>query len=269
MSKATVQGIRMPKDVAAVLASAIDQGFRVEPSANGKHDPMTGVVVYSPDKDMPPARFGVAIATPAHTNNIRRNLRRMGWVDPDKPEQHDDDAQPDVIDLTEGVTDMSRRKTSQSAEQIAANLASEEADYAADLARARKSLEKIPHDDRVPSITSMAQKLLVAHGWDPDAAGLVSYLIPAVELWMAQRDRIDGMARDDVQELADVLLRERDEARKERDALQANLDREVAKREQAGRDCAAALERARVAETERDALDAALRPLRAILGQSS
>lgn len=239
MSKtATVAGFRVPSDLADVISHAVQNGWVVEARKP------KGLSLKSPDKSVPPVTFGVEEVTVNHVKNVRNTLRRHG--------------------LTFGSDD-TPQDTPEEAPEATQDATTPDAPHEAVAAPSAPIFRGKNRRERVQEVSAVVPELLRHAGMPVDAAHLLSFLISGVDVWLDTREAVDSDLLRDAEALADTYARERDAARKERDALDAALTKAAAREERARKDCGEALDRARKAEEERDALQRRLDTLRSAL----
>lgn len=260
----TIVGIKFSDQLAALLDHAQAHGFRVEPAKGTKPN---AVVVYAPDKDIAPINVSERAAkfNKAHYENVKRQLYRAGLepLPADQPDRivagTDRDevaaASPEgsaIINLTNGFT-----ASSPSGEVIELDLTGEAG-------------PKLAHH--------LINGLAVQMGLGKAEQMLASDLVETVLSWAITfaparieasaeglRAEIEAEYRGEIK--AALELAAENEAR----ALRAEkaTEKADAAAKKAREDCGAALARAKEAEANAARLEAAIAPLRAVLGGQS
>lgn len=227
-----LRGVRTAPELADLLTAAEAQGFRLEAASNGGHPVDTGFAVYPPDKALPPIRVGVARCSPKHLSNVRSALRAAGFTDgqtTEEPAMAKPRRQPaptTIPDAFAVITDEDERT------RFLATLVTTAVE------------EVIPHD----------------------VAVLAAVLVDTVVDWQRRGGRtLEDADHTACQTLLTDAEADRDAAREDVERLTRDLARLTEKYDAAALDAKTERE-ARVAAEERaHSLDAALRPLRAIL----
>lgn len=244
----TIAGVKFSDKTAALLDHAAANGFRIEAQATGGRsgkDP--GVVLYAPDKDVPP--FPVyevrAKFNPSHYDNIKSGLMRAGMP----PLPSDRTAVPDThIELPDVRVEHIHSNT-----QLRARLKADQPDRGNVMAGV------------VAGMFQQAEGGLSR--FDGFAASLIYALTVEAESIV---NTMSDIASTSVLELFEADLQAEKDGRaaekKRADAAIAKLEAADAKADKARADCAAALRRAEAAEAAAAAAEAVLAPMRGYFG---
>ena len=245
---ATVSGIKFSDQLAALLDHAVAHGFRIEARTKGRGDE---VVVLAPDTDIRPITISEKGArfNKAHYDNIRRDLTKAGM-----PPLPGDTARPTAAAKTAATKphthDHHTKATDQGLTELLAPGQPDRGDILAGIVRGLFS-----RSSDLDMFGDLAGSLI--YGLVLNADALNEVMAEAVG-----EAALAANARDVDEALALAAA-----AEKELGQLRSAVDKADAKEAAARADCAAALERARVAEAKAAELDAAISPLRALLGK--
>lgn len=258
----TFAGVKFSDQTAALIAEAVEAGFRVEADTRGKSPANKGVIIYPPDTNVSPITFNERGAkfNRAHTDNLRRELARAGLTSGDDAEtKADNPAEPAPAVLTappkggkpadgheihiRNFADVQTALGSDDLEVVASTVA----------ALVRGPLNHAPSDSPLPLFS--------------DLLGAIGYAV-AIEADTIMKTVIgvvtERVRRDLATEVNEALgMASAAEAEAER--LRKALAKAEASEAQARTDCGAALRRAEEAEGKARELEAAIAPLRAIL----
>lgn len=288
MPTTTIAGVTVKdRPLADLLRSAVAQGFRLEPATNGGHPTGSGLVAYPPDPDAAPVRFGVEQVNPKHVRNVRANLRRVGFLDGTcttcgalvHATVTTCDACADGNPTTTPApapaagtapttppedTDMTRRPGSPRPG------AKRKPEHDHLTAEQFVSDPTVDHETRCDRIGELTKALGDAAGMSVEDSGLLGLVVRTMASWgldpevMQARASLHATAGN--AEVAEAL-RLAGEAEDRAVAAEAARERAEAKEQQARKDCADAIARAKAAEAEAARVTAALKPLRALLGE--
>lgn len=274
------------RPLADLLRAAAEQGFRIEEATNGGHPTGSGLVVYPPDPDQPPVRLGVTQVNPKHVANVRANLRRAGFRDGTCASCGalihatvttcdgcaDGTPAPTTPDPRTATTtptpppedhDMTRRPNSP-------RPGTKRKDHDHLTAEQYVSDPTIAPEDRADRVGELVKSLGDAAGMSVEDAGLMGLIVRTMASWGLDPDVMQARGElhrtTSAQEVAEALALAA--AAEERAvAAEAALARAEAREAQARKDCGDALQRAKDAEAEAARVTAALKPLRALLGE--
>lgn len=266
----TVAGVKFSDTLAALLDHAIAHGFRIEEDTRGKAK-ANAVVVYPPNKTLSPIAVSERSArfNKAHYENVRRELYHAGCppLPADEPKTKTD--LPGVITANSAAEALAQLPEGSRVVEVGVlDGIGDDADLDA----------KLRDPEEGPKfIASVVDGLVSRAGIGAAESDLMGLLVYASMSW-AQKfspDRIATATENAHAAMEARFKKELDEAldlaaRYEKQAVAADraADRAIKKEEKAREDCAAALRRAEKAEAEARRLEAAIAPLRAVLGGS-
>jgi hypothetical protein len=265
----TVAGVKFSDTLAALLDHAIAHGFRVEEDTRGKSNKANAVVVYPPDKTLSPisvsergARFNKA-----HYENVRRELYHAGCppLPADAPRQI-----PGLITANSAAEALAQLPEGTHVVELGA--LTQDGPLPSEIEALLDDPEEAPK-----FIATVVESLVSRAGVGAAEADLLGLLTFATMSWSQKfsPDRINEAAAKAVSVAEAGFKKDIDEAlalaagfEKQAAASDRDAERALAREQKARDDCAAALRRAETAEAEARRLEAAIAPLRAVLGGS-
>lgn len=279
---ATIAGVRFSDQLAALLDHAEANGFRIE--AETRKGRFGGVVVYAPDKTVAPISVQEEKAkfNPAHYDNIRRAIYRAGCPvlpgDKRAADETDDadttDSAAAAFERLPGVVLANSREEALAAAPEGATVIElggigMVADDGSDMAR-------ILHDEDLGPkfVAEVVLGLMKQTGAGDAEAALTAMVTKTVAAWVttfstkAMEEAVAKAATEirrgyekEINEALRMASEHEATAKRATKALEAAEAREA----KARADCGEAIARAKVAEAKASELEAALRPLRAVL----
>lgn len=246
----TFDGVKFSDPIAALLDQAQTQGFRIEADP-GKQRGGSAVVVYSPDKTVAPVRVGergeVGVR---HVGNVRRSLTAAGMVP--LPNMHDDEQAPEQAPeqaTPEHDIEETTMKLSSSAREF------------------QKTIDSIKEDPeaRMDLLAGLIYELACASGLEPElarVAGIGSASLISAMFLLPQQ--YDGAAL----ELAEAAETRATEATKALERSDVALAKTRAAVSRLGTENVELTKQLGQAQEKVRATEAALAPLRALLGST-
>jgi hypothetical protein len=269
---ATIAGVKFSDQLAALLDHAQASGFRIEADTRKGRPP--GVMIYAPDKDVPP--FSVqeerAKFNPSHYDNIRRQLYRSGC-----PLLPGDKRDEEIIESTPVILADSKEEALAKAPPGA--VATELPGGIGIVDDSGGDLRKTLSGEHGPAfIAQVVLGLTAGMGAGEAEQHLVAAITKTAAQWVQEFsvDAINIATKKAAEEIRRQMSGEVNEALRmasEHEATASRamkaLERAEASEAQARADCKAALARAEAAEKKAADLEAAIRPLRNLLGSPS
>lgn len=243
----SISGVKFSDQLAALLDHAIAHGFRAEPDLRGKGRNPSGVVLYAPDKDVSPitvAERGAKL-NKAHFENMRRQIYAAGC-----PPMAADPGRTIPVNTGDVVEHV----------------------HIHSLPELDSRLKDANDEDRAQLLAGLVDGLFGRAGYGEPmsmmagaVSGALALVIPDVLTRLADSAATSSTAffQKEVEEALAMAA----EAERRATAAEAALAKADERTATARADCGAALERARVAEAKAAELEAAVAPLRALLGK--
>jgi hypothetical protein len=264
----TVSGIKFSDQTAALLDHAASEGWRIEPDSRGRGKPNT-VIAYPADKTQQPITVSERCAkyNRAHYENLRRECYRAGL----SPLPADASPAPTGVVDGDSLEDVQSRlpagAKSVSLPDLIRSLADgTDSDFI-------DFIDSIDSPERAPAaIGALVHGLLHRLGVSIPAADAAAMNVTmAVNLALATRvdvDAIVGAATARLETEVSEALAMAQNAEEKYDRANRAAAKAAEKEAAARRDCGEALAQARAEKARADELEAALAPLRTLLGKA-
>lgn len=263
----TVAGMKFSDTLAALLDHALAYGFRIEPDTRGRGKLANSCIVYPADRDQSPINISERGAkyNRAHYENIRRQLYRAG-LDPLPADQPSHGL---------GVIAAETAEEAQALAGPDAALLEVGEDVTVSSADGRAMTLDLKGDNASHIVGTLVAGFARQMGLGNAEAALAAGVVDEILTWSrtyspdrvaesAERIRaeLEAEYRGDIKTALDLAAQHEATAAR----LTKDIEKADAREKKAREDCAAALRRAEEAEATAARLEAALAPLRAVLG---